>query len=691
MQCFPTTLSPGKVFKSIPRMLDGNPLPMSYALDGKTGVIVTQDYRRKQVKAAYAPLGDLGLGMVLKIDQAELYGPVKARLKYIVPLLVLLVLVGISMLYFLVTPLVRKLVRSEYAAREANALLRDSESRTRAVLESVDEGIIAITEEGVIETFNPAAERIFGYVGNEILGKNFSLLMPQPHSAQHDGYLKRYRETGKSTVLGVTREEMGVRKNGETFALELKTNEVHVEGRRIFIASARDISACKQAEQRIEYLASHDALSGLPNRNLLQDRLRQALAQNRRSHGQGAVLFIDLDQFKAINDSLGHETGDLLLVEVSSRLVNSLRSQDTVGRQGGDEFIVVLQSVSNAADAGIVAQKLLGALFAPYRIKDQEINISASIGIAVFPDDGDDEETLLKHSDTAMYHAKENGRNNFQFFAPVMNRLAAEKHSLSTRLRHALKLDELLLHFQPLVDMGSGKLSGLEVLLRWRHPERGLISPLEFIPLAEETGLIVPIGEWVFKSACMQIKTWQEQGYEVPTLAINLSVRQFREKSLVENLSRILAESGVEGRQIELEITESILMGNTNETIAMLRKLKELGIKISIDDFGTGYSSLNYLKRFPVDKLKIDRSFVQDITSDPDDATIVTAIVALAHSLQLEVVAEGVETAEQLEFLARLGCDQYQGYFFSKPLPAKEIVGKLQRSDVVPFPFKREG
>ncbi len=680
MQCFPSPLTSGKLIGRLPLAVEGSLLPMSYALDGKTGIIFTQDYRRQQVLAAYAPVSELGLGMVLKIDRAELYGPVRAQLKYIVPLLSALVFVGILMLYWLMTPLVRKLVLSERATRHSNTLLRDSEARTRAVLESVDEGIIAINETGVIETFNRAAEQIFGYTGSEILGQNVSLLMPQPHRAQHDGYLQRYRQTGKSTVLGVTREEEGMRKNGELFALELNTNEVLIEGRRIYIASARDITARKQAEQRITYLASHDALTGLPNRNLLKDRLRQALVQSCRNRGQGAVLFIDLDQFKEINDSLGHDTGDLLLKEVAHRLVASLRSQDTVARQGGDEFIVVLQSVSNASDAGTVAHKLLGALFAPYRIKGQELNISASIGVSVFPDDGEDEHTLLKHSDAAMYHAKESGRNNFQFFAPAMNRLAAEKQSLGTRLRHALELDEFLLHFQPLVDVGSGKLSGLEVLLRWRHPEQGLISPLKFIPLAEETGLIVPIGEWVFKSACMQIKAWQEQGYEAPPLAINLSVRQFREKNLVESLTRILAESGVQGCQIELEITESILMGNTNETVAMLRKLNALGIKISIDDFGTGYSSLSYLKRFPVDKLKIDRSFVQDIATDSDDATIVTAIVSLAHSLHLKVTAEGVETAEQLEFLARLGCDQYQGYFFSKPLPAEEIVSKLQRS-----------
>ncbi len=629
--------------------------------------------------AAYGPVGKHGLGMVLKIDQSELYDPVTRQLKFIVPLLTMLVFAGMLLLRWMVMPLVRKLVKSEHETLAANIMLRDSETRTRAVLDSVDEGIIAIGENGVIEIFNPAAERIFGYSGSEIVGQNVSLLMPEPHRGQHDGYLKHYLETGESKILGVVREVMGVRKNGASFPLELTASEVRVEARRLYIASARDITARKEVEQHIMYLANHDALTGLPNRNLLQDRIRQAVAQARRSKERGAVLFIDLDQFKTINDSLGHDVGDLLLKAVAERLVSGLRSEDTVARQGGDEFIVVLPRVTNAQDAGTVAQELLDAIAPPYQVKGNELHAGASIGIAIFPDDGEDGDTLLKNSDTAMYHAKEAGRNNYQFFTPGMNQLAAERQSLGTCLRHALARNELLLHFQPMVDMTSGKLMGLEVLLRWQHPEQGLIPPLKFIPLAEETGLIVPIGEWVLKTACLQLKAWQEQGYEVPRLAINLSTRQFRQKALPETIARILDETGVEARFVELEITESILMDNTGEAVETLRKLNDMGLEISIDDFGTGYSSLSYLKRFPIDKLKIDRSFVQDIATDPDDAAIVTAIIALAHSLQMKVIAEGVEEAAQLVFLSRQGCDQYQGYYFSKPLPAAEVVTKLQR------------
>ncbi|MDB5762137.1 MAG: hypothetical protein JWQ21_1132 [Herminiimonas sp.] len=433
------------------------------------------------------------------------------------------------------------------------------------------------------------------------------------------------------------------------------------------------------SEQHMLHLATHDALTGLPNRNLLQDRIQQALIQARRNKSRSAVLFVDLDRFKTINDSLGHEVGDLLLKEVAARLVSGVRSEDTVARQGGDEFIILLPDILHAQSAGIVAQTLLADLMAPYQINGKQLRTSASIGIAVFPDDGEDVETLLKNSDTAMYHAKMAGRNNCQFFAPAMNQQAEEKHSLGTDLHHALERNELLLHFQPIVDINSGKIAGMEALLRWQHPEQGMIPPLKFIPLAEETGLIVPIGEWVLRSACKHLKEWQDQDYDVCRVAINLSSIQFRQKNLVETIARILDETGADPHLIELEITESLLMKNTDEVVETLRKLSDMGLEISIDDFGTGYSSLNYLKRFPIDTLKIDRSFVTDIASDPDDATIVRAIIALAHSLHMKVIAEGVEDAAQLEFLREHACDEYQGYYFSKPVPASEMAAKLHK------------
>ena len=435
-----------------------------------------------------------------------------------------------------------------------------------------------------------------------------------------------------------------------------------------------------QAEKLINHMATHDELTGLPNRSLLQDRIERALVKDGRSYGQAAVLFIDLDHFKHVNDSLGHEVGDLLLKEASARLTLCIRSGDTVARHGGDEFIIVLQNIAYATDAGVVAQDILDALTQPYYIKEEELYIGASIGITIFPDDGDSVEVLLRNSDIAMYHAKDTGRNNYQFFMPSMNQLVAERYTLGKDLRHALERNELQLHLQPVVSMPDEKIKNLEVLLRWQHPEQGLVMPIKFIPLAEETGLIVPIGEWVLKATCMQIKAWLEKGYEVPRMAINLSVRQFRHKTLVADIKRILDETGVAAHYLTLEVTESMLVKNVDEAVGILSQLNAIGLDIAMDDFGTGYSSLSYLKRFPINTLKIDRSFVRDIATDPNDTAIVTAIIAMAHSLNMDVIAEGVETEDQLTFLKKQGCNHYQGYYFSKPLLASEIVNKLQNA-----------
>jgi diguanylate cyclase (GGDEF)-like protein/PAS domain S-box-containing protein len=559
--------------------------------------------------------------------------------------------------------------------------LNDSTARAVAVLENIDEGIITINEEGLIRNFNPAAEEIFGYLSSEVVGRNVRMLMPEPHHTQHDGYLRRYLETREAHIVGKRREVVALRKDGSSFSMELRVSEVVHESERVFIAACRDITAAKESERHISYLATHDALTDLPNRNLLLDRLQQALAHARRSTDEKvAVLFIDLDQFKTINDSLGHGVGDSLLKKVAARLVASVRSEDTVARQGGDEFIVLLPSVANTEYAGIVGNKLLADLTAPFTVRGKQLHIGASIGIAVFPDDADSIETLLMHSDTAMYHAKASGRNNCQFFTPQMNQMAAQKHSLSSDLRHALELGELHLNFQPIVDIASGAVTCLEVLLRWQHPDRGMVSPVEFIPLAEEMGLIVPIGEWVLRSACQQLRAWEQQAYVLPKLAINISGRQFASKSLPETIELILSETGVDAGRIVIEITETMLMGNTDEAVLALRRISNTGLEISIDDFGTGYSSLSYLKHFPIDKLKIDKSFIQDIGIDPNDAAIVTAIIAMAHSLDLKVVAEGVESEEQLAFLRQHGCDEYQGYHFSKPLPASGVPALLQKT-----------
>lgn len=434
----------------------------------------------------------------------------------------------------------------------------------------------------------------------------------------------------------------------------------------------------KNHEQQINHLACHDSLTGLPNRLLLQDRITKALEFNQRHHGLAAVLFIDLDNFKSINDAFGHNLGDLLLKKVANRLSSSIRSEDTVARQGGDEFIVVLPYLVETAVVELVAQKILSQLSEPYHINQHEFFITCSIGIALYPEHGRNADILLKHSDTAMYHAKSSGRNSFRFFSTEMNFQAIENHKITNYLRSAIKENELEIHFQPIVD-NDNRIASLEILLRWEHAEEGWIPPAKFIPLAEESGLIMPLGDWVIKSACLQIKAWMNAGYTVPKLSINLSAKQFQHKLFLSNIQQILHETGVTAHHLILEITESLLMKDNDIVKKTLMQLSELGFVIAIDDFGTGYSNLAYLKHYPINKLKIDRSFINDITVDENDAAIVTATINMAHSLGMKVVAEGVETEKQLSFLNEKGCDFYQGYYFGKPLPAMQIAVSLSQ------------
>ena len=451
---------------------------------------------------------------------------------------------------------------------------------------------------------------------------------------------------------------------------EALLQSTRVLGNQIGLFMAR-----KEAEERIRHLAHYDELTGLANRNMFGERLNHALAQAQRNHKPLTVLFIDLDRFKNVNDTLGHEAGDLALKEVSKRLLGCVRASDTVGRLGGDEFVALLEEIPpQPAHVTVVAERILAAIARPYMFDAQEFHLSASIGISTYPADSENAQSLLKNADIAMYRAKEQGKNNYQYYSAQMNVHSRERLALETDLRHALEHKEFVLHYQPKIDIVSGQITGMEALLRWQHPTKGLIPPMQFIPLAEETGLIVPIGEWVLRTACAQNKACQELGLPPLRIAVNLSARQFVHENLLQEVSRVLGETALDPAALELEITESMMMQDPVHAVKLLTELKALGVYLSIDDFGTGYSSLGYLKRFPIDSLKIDRSFVQDLPRDADDAAITQAILAMAHSLKIRVIAEGVETVEQLRFLRDHGCDEMQGYYFSKPVPAHEFV-----------------
>ncbi len=518
---------------------------------------------------------------------------------------------------------------------------------------------------------NPAFERITGYSQEEVLGRSCSFLQNEDHEQPGIDELHQAiseQREGRSVLRNY-------RKDGSMFWNELLVAPVRDEKGKVtnFICVQNDITERMRYESQLERQANYDTLTALPNRNLFHDRLDQALTYAHRHDSGLAVLLIDLDRFKNINDSLGHTAGDILLQDVATRIAGCVREGDTVARLGGDEFVAILSEIAAEEDTTAVTRKILEALAEPFTIEGRELHVTGSIGIALHPKDGDDAETLLKCADAALYRSKDLGRNMSQFFNVEMNAKAMERLMLEGGLRRALEQREFLLHYQPRVDLRTGEITGMEALVRWQHPEMGLISPVRFIPVAEEAGLIVPLGEWVLRTACEQNKSWQRAGLKPVCVAVNLSARQFRHQDLVQVVAGILKETDLDPCYLELEMTESLIMQNVEETIATLTRLKAMGVKLSIDDFGTGYSSLSYLKRFPIDMLKIDQSFVCNITTDPDDAAIAKTIISMAHDMQLKVIAEGVETGEQKSFLRLRHCDEMQGYFFSRPVPAGEF------------------
>ncbi len=540
------------------------------------------------------------------------------------------------------------------------------------IFDTIHEGVIVSNAENNIEFVNPAFSMITGYTREEVSGKNMYML----YSGLMEEPLYRFmwhsiNETGRWQG-----EMANIHKNGTSYVEWLSIHTLKDEQGLVshYITIFSDISERKTAEARLVYMAKHDVLTDLPNRVLLQDRLIQAIIHAEQEKCSVAVMVMDIDRFKVVNDALGHLVGDKLLQEAANRIREAVRAGDTVSRQGGDEFVIMLPNIVETSILDTIALELLKVVSAPYFINGNEIEVTTSIGISLFPSHGQDGDVLIKHADATMYYAKKVGRNNYQFFTREMRERAQEHMAIEKKLRRALERNELCLHYQPQVDLRNGRIIGAESLLRWNHPESGMISPAQFIPVAEENGMIVPIGEWVLLEACRQNQAWREMGFPEITMAVNLSAVQFRQKDLGEVIVAALYKAGLDASGLELEITEGAVMQDAEAAISLLRVLKDFGVNLSMDDFGTGYSSLSYLKRFPINKLKIDQSFVRDATINSDDAAITSTIISMGRNLKLKVIAEGVETAEQLAFLKQQGCDEMQGYFFSRPIPAEQFA-----------------
>ncbi len=564
------------------------------------------------------------------------------------------------------------------------ASLRDSAEKLRLsakVFESSCEGIVIADAEMHILSTNSAFTRVTGYREDEVSGKTMHLL----NATRGDPEMLRRMLHELKDADNWQGEVLHQRRNGETYPAWLHVSVIRDAGNRPcnYIMGFLDISDRKQAEARIEFMAYHDPLTGLPNRRLGIDRLNQAIAYADRAGSKTALIFLDLDNFKTINDSFGHAVGDLLLKAVASRLGECMRDCDTICRQGGDEFLLVLGNVLNADAITAVTEKLLDALAATFEIEGNELSTSTSIGIAVYPDDGRDIETLLQRADTAMYHAKETGRNAYSFFTEQMNIDAVEHHRTRVGLLHALHRGEFRLNYQPQIDLATGAVVGAEALIRWNHPQRGELAPDQFITVAEDSGLIVPIGDWVLREACRQAAAWRSSGLPQLVVAVNVSAIQFTRGDLEASVRTALEESGLPPACLELELTESILIQNTEQVLQTVQRLKSLGVMLSIDDFGTGYSSLAYLTRFKVDKLKIDRSFVCDMENQPNNALMVRAIIQMAASLNLKTIAEGVEDEDLVAFLRNQHCEEAQGFYFSHPMPAVEFADYLLRDQAI--------
>jgi diguanylate cyclase (GGDEF)-like protein/PAS domain S-box-containing protein len=566
---------------------------------------------------------------------------------------------------------------------QIEAKLRESVTRTQAILDNMLDGVIAIDTQGLIQSCNPAACRIFGYTAEDVLGHNVAMLMPQPHQAQHDHYLQLNQSTGRAHAIGESRQVMGLRHDGTGFPLSMALSEVLIGGQTTFIGILRDLSLQQQNAEEIHRLVFFDQLTGLPNRHWLKEHIVQFAVDSSRSGKHAALLLLDLDDFKKTNDTYGLETGDLLLKQVALRIKSTVRAGDAVARVGGDEFVVLLQGLSaNSEEAAtqveVTARNVLQSLSASYTLGQFECTSTSSLGVVIFLGTSQSVDELLKRLDIALYQAKNAGRNTLRFFDAEMQSAVLAHSARLAELRHGLAHNEFVLHYQPQVNR-HGMIVGAEALVRWLHPTRGLVPPFEFIALAEETKMILPLGQWVLEQACRQVKAWSANPVTASwSMAVNVSALQFAQVDFVDRVEAALQKSGANPNCLKLELTESMLVRDVSGVIAKMKQIKGFGVSFSLDDFGTGYSSLSYLKLLPLDQLKIDQSFVRDLLTDPNDAAIAHAVIALGHSLGLKVIAEGVEIREQRDILAGLHCDAFQGYFFGRPMT---LTGLTEFSD----------
>ena len=571
-------------------------------------------------------------------------------------------------------------------AANAEALFEEKE-RAQVTLNSIGDAVISSDVWGNVTYLNVVAENMTGWSREDAAGHPIAEVFRIVDATTRDPAPNpMVLAILENKTVCLTPNCVLIRRDGIEAAVEDSAAPIHDRRGRVTgaVMVFHDVSTTRALSLRMSYLAQLDSLTDLPNRVLLNDRLTQAMAIAHRHRQRLAVLFLDMDHFKRINDSLGHDIGDRLLQSVAQRLLGCVRSSDTVSRQGGDEFVILLSEVTHARDAAHCAEKILLALSTPHHIDSHDLHITASIGIVTYPDDGTDAATLMKHADFAMYHVKDSGRNNYEFFEPDMNVRAIERQSLENGLRYALERQEFVLHYQPIMNLQTGAIIGAEALIRWAHPQRGLVLPQQFVPIAEESGFIVAIGRWVLRAACRQIRAWQDSGLSLTRIAINISAVELRAKDFVSGVGAILMETGLAPQCLELELTETFLMQDSKSTAAVLLALKDMGVQLALDDFGTGYSSLSHLRLFPIGILKIDQSFVRDLTTDADDASIVSGLISMGKSLHMRVVAEGVETREQLAFLREQSCLEGQGHYFGEAMDAEDFTRLLKRSTLEP-------